>query len=394
MQLKENPRNPRKISDQKLKQLAKSLKEFGDLGGIVFNRTTQQLVGGHQRLRALEDVGIEKIEKDDLGHGFVHLKNGERFAYREVDWDENKEKAANIAANKGAGEWDIPKLTEFMVELDIAGFDLDLTMFDEKERKPYLKVSKEGLIDDDEIPEQVESRCKPGDLWLLGNHRLLCGDSTNIQQIETLICGDKIDLVYTDPPYGINEKGNRLSRGRIADARIYKDFKDETIQYAIDAFNICDALKIPRQVWWGANYYCHSIPQTNNWFVWDKRVEEKHKDQNSDCELAWVKSQWSSIRIFRHLWKGIIKGSEQSEARIHPTQKPVELAVWAFDYFKDVKTVLDLFLGSGSTLIACEKTDRICYGMEIDPHYCNVIIERWEKFTGQKALLSVENNGI
>jgi site-specific DNA-methyltransferase (adenine-specific) len=201
-----------------------------------------------------------------------------------------------------------------------------------------------------------------------------------------LMDGQKADMVFTDPPYGINEKGDRSKRGGATQGGNFKDFIDDSIEYAVKAFNICDELNIPRQVWWGANYYAHHIPQSNNWFVWDKRVEDKQKDTQSDCELAWVKSKWSSVRIFRHLWKGMLKDSERGQSRVHPTQKPVELAIWSFDYFKDVTSVLDLFLGSGSTLIACEKTNRKCYGMELDPHYVDVIIKRWQEFTGKEAV--------
>lgn len=193
-------------------------------------------------------------------------------------------------------------------------------------------------------------------------------------------------MVFTDPPYGINEKGDRSSRKTgLAQNHNFKDFKDDSIQYAVDAYNVCKNLKIPRQVWWGANYYCHSLPQTNNWFIWDKRVQEKMVDTQSDCELAWVKSEYSSVRIFRHLWKGFNKDSERNQPRVHPTQKPIALAEWAFDYFKNVSSVLDLFGGSGSTLIACEKTNRSCFIMEFDCHYSDVIIKRWEEYTGKQA---------
>jgi len=210
-----------------------------------------------------------------------------------------------------------------------------------------------------------------------------------IDDVEKLMDGERMELVYTDPPYGINEKGDRSARNTgLAANHNLKDFKDDSIQYAIDAYNLCEGINIPRQVWWGANYYCHSLPQTNNWMIWDKRVEDKMTDTQSDCEMAWVKSKWSSIRIFRHLWKGFNKDSERNQIRIHPTQKPIALAEWCFDYYKaDFKNVLDLFLGSGSTLIACEKTNRKCYGMELDEHYCDVIIQRWEKYTGKKAIL-------
>jgi DNA modification methylase len=215
----------------------------------------------------------------------------------------------------------------------------------------------------------------------------MCGDSTSIDAVDKLLNGNVIDMVYTDPPYGINEKGDRTNRKTgLAKNHNFADFIDDSIQYAIDAYNLCVGFNIKRQVWWGANYYCHSLPQSNNWFIWDKRVEEKMKDTQSDCEMAWVKSEYSSIRIFRHLWKGFNKDSERNQQRVHPTQKPVALAEWAFDYFKQVNTVLDLFGGSGSTLIACEKTNRTNFTMELSEIYCDVIIKRWEEFTGKKAI--------
>jgi len=220
----------------------------------------------------------------------------------------------------------------------------------------------------------------------------MCGDSTSIDAVENLINGSIIDLVHTDPPYGINEKGMRDDRGGLTTNSKLPDFKDDTIKYAIDAFNICQGLGIKRQVWWGANYYSHSVPQTNNWFVWDKRVEDKYKDTQSDCELAWVQSKWSSIRIFRHVWKGMIKDSEKGQKRVHATQKPVALAEWVIDYYEDIKNVLDLFGGSGFNLLACEKKKINSFTMELMPEYCDVIIKRWQDFTGKEATL--ESSGL
>jgi DNA modification methylase len=130
------------------------------------------------------------------------------------------------------------------------------------------------------------------------------------------------------------------------------------------------------------------LPETGNWLVWDKRVEENQRDYNSDAELAWVQSKANSVRIFRHLWKGMIKDSEHGEGRVHPTQKPIALAEWCFnEYAPKSKTVMDLFGGSGSTLIACEKTGRQCFMMELSEKYCDVVVKRWEQFTGRKATL-------
>ena len=181
-----------------------------------------------------------------------------------------------------------------------------------------------------------------------------------------------------------------VTGGGLTQGNKLKDFKDDTIDYAVEAYNIVEGvLNIPRQVWWGANYYCHALPQSNNWFVWDKRVEVKMTDTQSDCELAWVKSKWSSVRIFRHLWKGFNKDSERNQPRVHPTQKPVSIPKRAIGNHK-ADIVLDLFGGSGSTLIACEKIGRHARLMELDPKYCDVIVKRWEEFTGKKAVLLTE----
>jgi 16S rRNA G966 N2-methylase RsmD len=212
--------------------------------------------------------------------------------------------------------------------------------------------------------------------------------------------GDKIDLIYTDPPYGINESGDRKGRGNenksntkiIAKGGSYKDFKDDTIDYAVKALEITEKLNIPRQIWWGANYYSHAIPQTNNWIIWDKRVEEKYSNTNGDCEMAYVKSRWSSIRIFRHLWMGLVKGSEHGQARVHPTQKPVALAEWCFDYYKeDFKNVIDLFTGSGTTLIACENKNKNAFCMEFETHYTQAIVQRYVDYTSNPM---IKINGV
>ncbi len=390
--LKPNPKNPRKITDKKLKALKKALEEFGDLGGIVYNRRTGQLVAGHQRIQVLpKDAKIIYEEFRD------HLKNGtvavghimlddEPFSYREVDWSEDKEMAANIAANKGAGEWDDVGLKAMLKDLDMANFDLDLTMFDADELKDLLKepeVFEEGLTDPDSIPENVETRCKLGDLWLLGNHRLLCGDSTDVLQVERLMGGEKADMVFTDPPYGIAYSGK--GQKGAATSNDFGSIKgDDSIEVAIGALNLCKALDIPVMVWWGANFYCSALDNQHTWIVWDKQIVGENY---SACELAWT-NQKVRIKQFVHQWHGMIKASEHGQKRVHPTQKPIALAQWCFAEYKDINKVLDLFLGSGSTLIACEKTKRECYGMELDPNYCDVILERWEKYTGQTAVLA------
>jgi len=364
--------NSRTHSDEQVAQIAASIQEFGFTNPVLIGEDNV-LIAGHGRVLAARKLRLREVPCMVI-----------------TGLSETQRRALVLADNRLAlsAGWDPDMLALEIQALQDDGYDLALTGFGEDEIAKFLKTGTEGETDPDEVPEEpAEPISKLGDTWIMGGHRLRCGDSTSITDVEALLAGAKIDLVFTDPPYGINEKGDRSKRGGACQGNKLKDFIDDSIKYAIDAYNLCEGLKISRQVWWGANYYCHALPQSNNWFIWDKRVEEKQKDTQSDCEMAWVKSKWSSIRIFRHLWKGMCKGSEHGTKRVHPTQKPVALAEWAFDYFKEVTTVLDLFLGSGSTLIACEKTGRVCYAMEISPIYADVAVKRWENFTGKKAVL-------
>lgn len=365
-------RNARTHSPEQVDQIAASIKEWGWTTPVLISEDGM-LIAGHGRVMAAKKLGLKDIP--------VMVAAG---------WSEAQKRAYVLADNKLAlnAGWDNNLLKIELEDLKDLDFDLDLTGFGDDELAVLLAEKTEGKTDPDEVPEAPAIPVSElGDVWLLGKHRVMCGDSTNVDDVSRLISSCKIDLVHTDPPYGINEKGDRSKRGGITSGNKLSDFKDDTIQYAIDAFNICHAMNIPRQVWWGANYYAHHVPQTNNWFVWDKRVEDKQKDTQSDCELAWVKSKWSSVRIFRHLWKGLMKDSERGQKRVHPTQKPVALVEWVFDYYKDIKIVLDLFGGSGSTLIAAESKKIQALLMEFEPIYADVIIERWQNFTGQEAIL-------
>lgn len=370
-------KNSRTHSEAQIDQIAASIKEFGFTNPILID-AENQIIAGHGRVTAARKLKLSEVPCIRLGY----LTESQKRAYVIAD---NK-----LALNAG---WDDELLALEIQDLKDEDFDISLLGFDDDELSKIMETlveEVEGLTDEDAVPETPEEpKTKLGDIYQLGSHRLMCGDSTMINDVEKLVDNAKIDLCYTDPPYGINEKGDRTARKTgLAKNHNFKDFQDDTIDYAVEAYQIVEGvLQIPRQVWWGANYYCHALPQSNNWFVWDKRVEAKMTDTQSDCELAWVKSKWSSVRIFRHLWKGFNKGSERNQPRVHPTQKPVALAEWSFDYFKEVKSVLDLFGGSGSTLIACEKTNRACYIMEFEPHYCDVIVKRWEDFTGKKAEL-------
>jgi DNA modification methylase len=288
---------------------------------------------------------------------------------------------------------------EFSIDLDDLKIDVDdlhIDLGDEEEDE----AEEQEEVKEDEVPEVKHNFVVKGDLWELEDvkeglkHRVLCGDSTMIDDVEKVMNGEKVENIYTDPPYGINEEGDRSGRGGLTKGNKLLSFKDDTNKYAIDCYNLNRAFKFKNEVWWGANYYCHSLPMTNNWVIWDKRLEEKQRDYNSDAELAWVKSSQSSCRIFRHLWKGLIKGSEHGQKRVHPTQKPIQLAADIFDYYKFSDSVIDFFLGSGSTLIACQQTKRNCYGIELDEHYCGVTIVRWlNLMLEEKKDFTVKRNG-
>jgi DNA modification methylase len=370
-------RNSRTHSDEQVAQIAASIKEWGFTTPVLID-PDGGIIAGHGRVMAAQRLGLEDVP--------CIIAQG---------WSEAQKRAYVIADNKLAlnAGWDNEMLAVEFGELKDLDFDLSLTGFEMDEIDALFPEDvTEGLTDEDAVPEAPEAPVTvEGDVWLLGRHRLMCGDSTSVDAVDKLMAGASIDLVHTDPPYGIGESaGKRKSRETNSLAKSSShlhEFDDSSTDAARDAFALCEGLGIKRQVWWGANHYAHALPETANWFVWDKRVEEKQKDVNSDCELAWVRSKWASVRIFRHLWKGLIKASERGEARVHPTQKPVALVEWVFDYYRDLATVLDLFGGSGSTLIAAERQNKQAFLMELTPQYCDVIIKRWQDFTGETATL-------
>tara|TARA_R110001599_G_scaffold182043_1_gene374967 strand:- start:277 stop:1386 length:1110 start_codon:yes stop_codon:yes gene_type:complete len=343
--------NPRKITKVQIQELKEGLEEFGLVSPIVVNELPERynvIIGGHQRLKILEDLGNAEV---DCSIVCLPL---------------DKERKLNIKLNKNGGSFDNDLLKEFFdyEELTEWGFTPD-ELFDQEEK------TADGLIDDDEIPEAKESKVKRGDIWQLGKHRIMCGDSTSSDDVAKLMNGEKADMVFTDPPYGMNA----VSKSGVLSARYKTDIiGDDNTDIARDSFSLIHSLFNCKQIWWGANYYSEFLPSAEGWIVWDKN--NGGSDQ-TDCELAWT-----NFRSVCRLYK---KASEKIN-RIHPTQKPVELFLWSIKKFKvEFNIVLDVFLGSGSTLIAAEKLNRKCYGMELDEKYCDLIIERWEQFTGLKA---------
>jgi len=367
-------RNARTHSPEQVAQIAASIVEFGFTNPILVD-SSDGIIAGHGRLSAAQELGLKTVPVVVLDH----LSERQRKAYILAD--------NQLALNAG---WDTDLLREELQDLAAQDFDLSLIGFSDDELADLLPDIEELPPEDadaDAVPEPpVEAVSKPGDVWLLGKHRVMCGDSTAITDVERLLDGAPVDLVYTDPPYGISivgEKGN-VGGEKLAKVGIYEPVAgDDTIDVALEAIQVIKTLSAKVEIIWGGNYYANALDNSSCWIVWDK----DNTGNFADAELAWT-NQKTAVRIFKHMWNGMIKASEHGQKRVHPTQKPVKLAEWCFEqYGKDCKTVLDLFCGSGSTLIACEISRKAGYMMELSPAYCDVIVKRWQAFTGKRATL-------
>ena len=376
-------RNSRTHSAAQVDKIAASIKEFGFLNPVIVDGENG-IIAGHGRILAAQKLGLETVPTIEA----AHLTDAQRKAYIIAD--------NRLALDAG---WDDEMLRVELQDLDAVDFDLTLTGFDLDEIGAlFPDEPTEGLTDEDAVPEAPEQPVTvEGDVWLLGRHRLMCGDSTSIDAVERLMDGRKADMVFTDPPYGMflstdydsmfaKDARHRKTGKRFDEVKgDHEDFDPNFINNVFAAFGYCKEIFL-----WGADYYVDLIPERNkgSWVVWDKRCEEKmDKVVGNTFELCWSKAKHKRM-VARILWSGH-HGMQKDDAkkRIHPTQKPVELVVWFFDYYsmQDKWVVVDLFGGSGSTLIACEKTNRDCRMMELDPKYCDVIIKRWQDFTGQEA---------
>lgn len=353
--IKPNEENPRFITDAKFKKLVKSIKDFPEMleaRPLVIDENNIVL-GGNMRLKALRAAGVFDIP-----------------VKRITGWSEEQKKEFIIKDNLGYGEWDWDLVANGwdMAQLDEWG--LDVPDFS-------LEVEPEAEEDNYHEPDNLQVDVVLGDLIEIGPHRLLCGDSTDADQVAKLIDGNNIDFVFTDPPYGMNA----VSKSGVLKEKYGTDILgDDDTDAAKDSFNLIYSL-FPNalHIWWGANYYSSCLPDSECWIVWDKNNGES--DQ-TDCELAWSNAR-SVVRQFT-------KASEKTN-RVHPTQKPVELINWAIKKFKsESKHIADFFLGSGATMVAAHQLDRTCYGMELDPKYCQVIIDRMQKLD---ETLNIKING-
>ena len=381
--------NSRIHSEEQITQLISSIKEFGFTNPILLS-PDNSIIAGHGRLQAVKRLGHEEVP-------CIIISGLTKTQIKALIIADNQ-----LALNAG---WDLEKLSVEAEGLKDEDFNIDILGFEDEFLKDLLKEDVKGLIDDDETPEVDKSKVKSklGDLWLLGNHRLLCGDSTIKENIDRLMNNEKAQIVFTDPPYGMKLNTDysslKSSLKFLSEKRVdgggkkynkvigdNEDFTPDLIYTVLNNFDYCKEIFL-----WGADYYAEYLKNKNNgsWVVWDKRLQESSdKMYGSTFELCWSKAKHKRM-LARVKWAGIF-GTEKEfdKKRHHPTQKPIALAEWFFDYFslKDKINVVDLYGGSGSTLIASEKHNKKCFMMELDNHYTDVIINRWQQFTGKEAI--------
>jgi DNA modification methylase len=367
--LRKHPENPRVIKDVKFQLLVDSIKDFPEMlekRPLVVNEDLQVL-GGNMRLRAAQEAGLKEI--------WIDVAEG---------WSIEKQNEFIIKDNSGFGEWDWDKLANSWDVEDLNDWGLDLPpMFDEPE--------PEATEDDYTEPDDMQVDVVLGDLIEIGEHRLLCGDSTDSDEVSKLMNGEKADMVFTDPPYGIsivkNEKVG-ADFGIAKKGKYSEVIADDTTITAKSFYNTCISLGMDKFIIWGGNYFTDFLPFSDGWLIWNKRANTDIRNTFADGEMAWC-SFHTPIRIYDQLWNGMIREGEK-EKRVHPTQKPIRtLSEIIQDHVKG-DVIFDGFLGSGSTMVAAHQLKRKCYGMELDPKYCQVIIDRMQKLDSQ---LEIKING-
>lgn len=353
--IRPNPNNPRTIKDEKFKKLVKSIQDFPkmlEIRPIVVN-SDMIVLGGNMRLKACKEAGLKEVPivlADDL--------------------TEDEQKQFIIKDNVGFGDWDWEQLASQWDTEELQAWGLDV---------PDTHVETlEAVEDDFDAEPPSEPKTVLGDLYEIGVHRLLCGSSTNPKDIDNLLNGIEPNLIHTDPPYGMSA----VTKSGVLKERYRNDILgDDNTDVAKDSFNLIYSM-FPKSVhiWWGANYYSSSLPDSECWLVWDKN--NGGSDQ-TDCELAWSNIR-SVVRQFT-------QASEKTN-RVHPTQKPVSLVKWCVEKTKTkIKTMADFFGGSGVSMVTGNQMGIKTYLMELDPKYCDVIINRMLKLDPS---LTVKRNGI
>jgi len=392
-ELKLNEKNPRKINSNDMVKLMRSLEEFGFVDPVIVNENPDRkniIVGGHQRFKAAKKLGLTEVPVT-----YVDLKEAE-------------ENVLNIALNKISGEWDNEKLPELLIELQDLGADLTLTGFDDLELEDLTKTNKPGqeTTEDDFVAVDAyeraksKSKIKKGDVFILGDHLLMCGDATS-SDVGILMSDFEADLMFTDPPYGVSIGGGRTQT--IEKKNIKPIANDELRNEDFTEFLIA-SFKNSFLKENGSFYICYD-QKTQGEFV----NSIKAASLTFKRTIVWNKNVFGlsgkkgyrpkyELIAFGHKGNDYIWNGDNAQADVwdiprpterpgnHPTPKPIELCAKAIkNSSKEKEIVLDLFGGTGSTLMACEQLNRKCRMLELDPVYCQVIIERWEKLTNKKA---------
>ncbi len=381
-----NPRVALAPEDEEYKRIKRSIETYGYVDPIIIN-SDGTIIGGHQRYNVLLDLGY------DTAHVVI------------VDLDKNAEKALNVALNKISGEWDDEKLCDLLQDLDLSGYDFSLTGFTRSELDGLqLKLGVGEAVEDEDfdVDKAVEECEKPvtkrGDLWIMGGHRLLCGDARNVDDMARLMGGAKADLLLTDPPYNVDYVGKTKDALKIDNDRMsnadFRAFLLEAFTAAMQSMKAGAAFYI-----WHADsngYDFRGACMDAGWkvrqcLIWEKDIlvlgRQDYQWQHEPCLYGWNEGAghaWYSDRK----QTTILRFDKPTRSKEHPTMKPVPL----FGYLvqnssKPGDIVLDPFSGSGTTVIAAEQLDRTAYVMELNERYCDVIVKRWEEQTGEKAVL-------
>ena len=383
-----NPRKDLKPGDAEYEKLKRSIEQFGYVEPVIWNKTTGRVVGGHQRLKVLMDMGMTKVD------------------CVVVEMDEDKEKALNIALNKISGDWDKDKLALLIADLQGADFDVSLTGFEPAEIDDLVKDTlKDGVKDDDfDVGAELEkpTMTKHGDIWTLGRHRLICGDSTKAETYDLLMGSTKANLVITDPPYNVNYEGSagKIKNDNMADDTFYNFLLDAYTQMhsamaddaSIYVFHADTEGLNFRKAFADAGFYLSGC------CIWKKQSlvlgRSPYQWQHEPCLYGWKKNgkhQWYTGRKETTIWE-FDKPKKNGD---HPTMKPIPLLAYPImNSSMSNSVVLDPFGGSGSTLIACEQTDRICYTVELDEKFCDVIVKRYIEQVGGSDEVSVIRDGL
>jgi len=383
-----NPRKDLKPGDAEYEKLKRSIEQFGYVEPVIWNRLTGRVVGGHQRLKVLMDMGMSEVD------------------CVVVELPEEKEKALNIALNKISGEWDKDKLALLITDLQGADFDVSLTGFDPAEIDDLFKDSLKDGIQDDGFDIEAELKqptiTKPGDIWTLGRHRLICGDSTKADTFDLLMGKTKANLVITDPPYNVNYEGSagKIKNDNMADEAFYNfllaAFQNTEAAMASDAsiyvFHADTEGLNFRRAFADAGFYLSGC------CIWKKQSlvlgRSPYQWQHEPVLYGWKKKgkhQWYTGRKESTIWE-FDKPKKNGD---HPTMKPIPLLAYPImNSSMTNSVVLDPFGGSGSTLIACEQTDRICYTVELDEKFCDVIVKRYIEQVGTSDGVSVQRDGL